>query len=126
MAGMTIYLYSTSRSWMPCHSYSFDYAPKGQADRHILQTLALSVGHSRLSIPIIPKALGVMVIAAGVSWVLGSFMSIVLPQHLGSIEIFLLFLIALELPNAIWLLVVGARTPSQVAAPQPFSRVDGR
>jgi len=61
----------------------------------------------------IPKILGVLLVIAGVGYLLGSFTFLVLPQYLDGMSLFITILETAELPIIFWLLIVGANAQSE-------------
>lgn len=61
----------------------------------------------------IPKILGVLLVIAGLGYLLGSFTFLVLPQYLDGISLFITILETAELPIIFWLLIVGANAQSE-------------
>jgi len=61
----------------------------------------------------IPKILGVLVIVAGVGYLLGTFTFLVLPQYQSTLSTLFTILEMGELPIILWLLIVGAKVQSE-------------
>jgi len=61
----------------------------------------------------IPKILGVLLIIAGVGYLLGTITFLVLPQYLSALSTFVTVLEMGELPIILWLLIMGAKVQSE-------------
>jgi hypothetical protein len=65
----------------------------------------------------IPKVLGILVMVAGLGYLLGSFTSLILPHHVGILSDIAGILTLGEPPIILWLLIWGAKAQSANANP---------
>lgn len=61
----------------------------------------------------IPKILGVLVIVAGVGYLLGTITFLILPQYQSTLSMLITLLEMGELPIILWLLIVGAKAQAE-------------
>jgi hypothetical protein len=67
----------------------------------------------------IPKVLGILVIVAGVGYLLGSFTSLILPHPVGILSDIAGILTLGEPPIILWLLIWGAKAQSSANSDPP-------